>query len=307
MSARSAVWTACLAVILPLSGCKKTTSAADTSSDADAAPKAAANVAPVVVAPITPADRLAAHRKAMVTMAEAGQYAEVCNGTPWISRALCTWVAAKADGRSPERPDGEVFRAFFVKEHWKKVSGTILDPGDDGHYEVRAGGYRRHCILDTIDTKFSSKGNFNMWVQEQPETREVTVTSGDVQQWIVLEEAVLAKAFMDLAHSGGGIEAKAMAKDTMSTIAEYVPYSELKGELPPLPGSVVVAPSAASKTVPSELAAATPRPVQPTTALAVDPEVKRRARAGCLTKCVAACNDDASCERTCASSKCPAG
>jgi hypothetical protein len=85
-------------------------------------------------------------------------------------------------------------------------------------------------------------------VQEQPETREVTVNSGPTQQWVVLEEATLAKMLMDLAHTGGGIEGTALAKNAMALIAKYRPYSERKGELPTVRGAPSSATAAAAVT-----------------------------------------------------------
>lgn len=209
-----------------------------------------------------------------------------------------------------------MFRAFFYKEHWKHAYGRIVgDPTGPGDLEVSVNGYRNHCILELTDTKYSSKGNFNLWVQEQPETREVTLNSGSTANWVVLEEASLAKALMDLAHSGGGIEGTAMAKDAMKMIAEYQTYAELKGEIPPVPGT---APIAAADAGSSPAAAATPpsttQPAATTVTIAAKttsastapaaPAKNPRARAECLSGCVSKCADDAACERACAG-KCP--
>jgi hypothetical protein len=109
----------------------------------------------------------------------------VCRGTPRVNQTLCAWVAARAAGKGVERPDGEIFRAYFGKEHWSHVYGHIVGAADEnGDYEVSVGGYRHHCILDVIERKFETRGVFYFWVQEQPTTREVTVNSGDTQQWI---------------------------------------------------------------------------------------------------------------------------
>src|SRR5579863_1620110 len=50
-------------------------------------------------APLTPADRLEQHRKEMAEAAEAGHYADVCKGTPWVNATVCGWAAARAAGR----------------------------------------------------------------------------------------------------------------------------------------------------------------------------------------------------------------
>jgi predicted small lipoprotein YifL len=185
--------------------------------------------------PLTPAERLEQHRKEMADAADAGRYADVCKGTPWVNAIICNWAAAKAAGKTVERPNGELFRGYFGKEHWKHAYGRIVGDADkDGDYEVSVSGYNHHCVLDTTDTKYETKGAFNLWVQEQPEPREVTLNSGNTQQWVVLEEAELAKTLMDLAHAGG-VEATAMAKNAMKLIAVYEPYTERKGELPTLP------------------------------------------------------------------------
>jgi hypothetical protein len=246
------VWVACLALLVVVSGCKKKTSdVVETVADAQVTPApepAAATVDAGPPPPLTPAERLEQHRKEMADAAEAGRYGDVCKGTPWFNQTICNWVAGRAAEKAVDRPSREL-NAIFPREHWKHASGHIVGDADsDGNYEVSVGGYRHHCILDTIDTKFNSKGRFDLWVQEQPVTREVTLNSGATEQWVVLEEAELAKTLMDLGHSGGGIEATAMAKNAMKLIAEYMPYTERKGELPTLPDAPV----------PTAMAAATP-------------------------------------------------
>lgn len=267
----------------------------------------------------TPKDLLDEHRRTLSALADQGKYAEVCKGAPWFNQVICAWVAARADGKAVGRPDGELFRAFFYKEHWKHAYGRIIgDPTAPGDLEVSVNGYRNHCILELTDTKYSSKGNFNLWVQEQPETREVTLNSGASANWVVLEEASLAKALMDLAHSGGGIEGTAMAKDAMKMIAEYQTYAELKGELPSVPGAAPsgaspdagAAPSASSASpataspLATTLAAVTVKTAAAAPPPPVMPPKNPRARAECLSACVSKCADDAACERACAG-KCP--
>jgi hypothetical protein len=238
-----------------LPSCKKTmTDSADAVADAQVhvAPEPAAE--PVDAGPPhvdTPQEKLEQHRKEMAEAAEAGRYTEVCKGTPWFNSFICNWAATKAAGKPADRPNGELFRGYFGKEHWKHAYGRIVGDADkDGDYEVSVGGYNHHCVLDTIDTKYETKGAFNLWVQEQPEPREVTLNSGNTQQWVVLEEAELAKTLMDLAHAGG-VEATAMAKNAMKLIAVYEPYTERKGELPTLPDAPVATASVVPPTVPT--------------------------------------------------------
>jgi hypothetical protein len=228
----SRVWVACLVLLTGLPSCKKKTNdTVETATDAQIGAAAETIAEPIDAGPPhvdTPQEKLEQHRKEMAEAAEAGRYAEVCKGTPWFNSAICNWAATKAAGKAVDRPNGELFRAYFGKEHWKHIYGSIVSDADsDGNYEVSVGGYRHHCVLDTIDTKFNSKGAFNLWVQEQPEPREVTLNSGATEQWVVLEEAELAKTLMDLAHAGG-VEATAMAKNAMTLIAGYEPYLERK-------------------------------------------------------------------------------
>ncbi|MDC3956885.1 hypothetical protein KEG38_23700 [Polyangium jinanense] len=171
---------------------------------------------------------------------------------------ICNWVAAKAEGKPAARPDGEVFRAFYAREHIKKVSGRIIESaGGNDRYEVTASGYRRHCILETVDTRFETTGAFTMWVQEQPQPEEIELKSGRTEEWVVLAESVLGKTLIDLAKShGAGVEGQAMAKDAMGLIADFVPYTELKGDPPVLPDAGAPAPDAGG-------ASATPTDVSP--------------------------------------------
>lgn len=311
---------------LAVGACKKTAGVPDGGPGAVAVTDAAALPLPVVEPPTPPSpqDLLDDHRKEMTAAAEAGNYADVCKGAPWVNGAICNWAAARASGQVVGRPDGELFRAYFGKEHWKHVYGQIVGDADtNGDYEVSVGGYRQHCILDTDETKFSSRGGFNMWVQEQPETREVTVNSGATQQWIVLEEVTLAKMLMDLAHSGGGIEGTALAKNAMGLIATYHPYAERKGELPALPSAtppqssatpslsaaamVTAAPAVAAATAPvpvGDLPRLAAAPVAAPAPHAEDPAKRARARAACMQQCVVGCKDDSACERSCAA-RCP--
>ena len=267
---------------------------------------------------LSPVDLLGEHRRKLGEAAEQSRYVDVCKGAPWFNQVICLWAAARAEGKAVGRPDGELFRAFFNKEHWKHGGGRIIgDPTASGDLEVSANGYRNHCVLETNDTKFSSRGRWDLWVQEQPETREVTLNSGSTQNWVVLEEMSIAKALMDLAHSGGGIEGTARAKDAMKMIAEYQTYAELKGEIPAVPGAAPVdagvpaAPSATAAVVASP--AASVRPASGGAAAVAAPAAfptfaapakNPRARADCLAGCVAKCADDPACERSCAS-KCP--
>ena len=214
-----------------------TTRAVTSSSAEPAAPSAIASVTAALEAPPTPAQLASAHREQMADAARDGRYAAVCEGTPAVPSILCTWVAAKAEGKPAARPDGEVFRAFYAREHIKKVSGRIIEAaGGDNRYEVTAAGYRRHCILETVDTHFETTGAFTLWVQEQPETQEIELKSGRSAEWVVLTESVLGKTLLDLAKSyGAGVEGQAMARDAMGLIADFVTYAELKGMLAPLP------------------------------------------------------------------------
>ena len=226
----------CLA--LSLAGCKgKETEAL---LDAGGGPAAPAPVASPTAppAPKSPKDLLDEYQRTLADAADEGRYGEVCKGSPWFPSSICQWVAARAQGKPVDRPDSDVYRSLFEREHWKHVYGTIIDDaGDEGDYEVSVSGYHNHCLLDTADTKFTTKGNFNMWVQEQPETREVTLNSGKTSNWVVLSEMPLAKALMDLAHSGVSIESTGIAKDAMKLIAQYDTYAVLKGTIPSIPGT----------------------------------------------------------------------
>ncbi len=254
-----------IAAVVACVGCGK--KADPGPSDGVARPAESASPGPAASAsagrpPETPAERLEGHRQEMAAAVDAGHYGAVCAGTPWFSPTICCWVAARAEEKSATFPR-DAFQPFFVKEHIKKVYGRILSDADsDGNYEVSVSGYTHHCVLDTDETKYSSKGNFSLWVQEQPEPREVTVNSGAKEQWVVLEEATLAQMLLDLGHSKSGVEAKAMAKNAMALIAKYKPYAERKGETPAWPpGSSVDggAPAAAGTSVSPTAAGATPR------------------------------------------------
>ena len=244
---------------------------AEASVAASSTSSAAVDAAPPT--PRTPAELLQEHRDEMAKAAEDGQYATVCTGTPWVNATVCNWVAARASGKPVNHPDGELFHGYFVREHWKHVYGRILSDADsDGAYEVSVGGYTHHCMLDTDETKYSSKGAFNLWVQEQPEPREVTVNSGATQQWVVLEEATLAKMLLDLAKSNSGVEGTAMAKNAIALIAKYQSYAERKGELPTLPGMVTDAgPRPPASAAPSPPARAIPSAAPPSNTVSPHP------------------------------------
>ena len=221
--------------MLTLVACHRISPSGDASPAASAAPTsstlAAADASIEADAP-SPKDLADAHRDAMAKLADDGKYDEVCAGTPAVPRPICNWVALRAQGKAAVKPDGSIFMAFFNREHFKKVSGTIIGDGEaKGEYEVMAYGYRRHCILSTTSTNFKTTGAFTMWVQEQPDLREVTVNSGETQKWAELEESDMAKDFADLAR-GYGIEAEGTAKDLMTEIARFVPYAELQGDFP---------------------------------------------------------------------------
>lgn len=289
-------------------GCKKPSTTAEAgAADAESAAVvvADAGVADSGHVP-TPKELADEHRDSMVKLVDEGKYAEVCAGTPTVPASICAWVAAKAEGKAAFKPDGDVFRAFFGREHIKKVSGTIVGDGETkGEYEAIVYGYRRHCVLSTVTTEFTTKGGFSLWVQEQPELREVTVKSGDTEKWVELEENDLGKDFSDLAKTYG-LEAEGTAKDLMKEIANFVPYSELKGQYSDAgPSAVATAatPTATSNT-PTPTAATTAA-AHPTSALAptVDP-ARAKARADCMRTCIAACKDDSACEMGCSTKTC---
>jgi hypothetical protein len=213
---------------------------------ADAAPSApdvgssSASTAPPV--PKTPREFFDAYEQTLTVAAEEGRYTDVCKGSPWFPAPICQWAAQRAQGKSVDRPDSELYRTLFGREHWVHAWGTIVaEAGDNGDYEATAGGYHNHVILDTLDTKYETRGRFDLWVQEQPETREVTLNSGTTGNWVVLTEMPLAKALMSLAHSGASVESTGIAKDAMRDIAGYVPYSVLKGNVPAIPGTTAAA------------------------------------------------------------------
>jgi len=292
------------------SGCKRPSSMA---SDA-AASASALSVLPSAEpsASTSPPDPLEQHRSSMESAVNEGRYDEVCAGTPSVPSAICTWAAARGQGKAAAHPGGQVLQAFFVHEHIKKVSGTIVGDGQSkGEYEVRVGGYRRHCHLETQDTTFSTTGFFTMWVQENPKTEAVELISGGQQQWVVLEESSFAKGVMDLAHSPNNVEGKGIAEDLMGMIARFVPYSEFAGLTadPPDASTAAVDASPVSPS-PTPASSSTPPVVAlnalPRVVAATPPIPKGPTRTDCIRKCVASCADDSSCERSCVA-KCPAG
>jgi hypothetical protein len=225
-----------LVATLVVSACHRDPSSSDAAPSEPAVDAGAVAVveaaAPV---PQTPEEKLEAHRKHLSELVEAKQYADVCRGAPWFNRTICTWAANRADGKGVERPDSQLYRSFFSQEHWSHAYGRLVGEVRDPPYEVAVGGYRNHCLLHTTDTKYTTTGAFNLWVQEQPEAEEVTTNSGATQHWVALDEMPLAKALMDLAHSGVSVESTARAQDAMGMIAEYKPYAERKGTLPTVP------------------------------------------------------------------------
>jgi hypothetical protein len=250
-------------------------------------------------------------------------YHQICGGVPWFNQPICKWAAARAEGKQAERPEGDLIKAGFKSEHWKQVYGRIIaSMGDDGLYEVTAGGYRSHVLLKTDGTEYSTTGAYHLWVQEKPDTLDVTTKSGESHSFIILNEMRLAQTLLDLAHAGPGLEGTALAKNAMSMIASYETYGERKEdpEFPtvPAPGwesdrpiAVAAAPApAASATdgkpaeVPPSEVAAKPRITVDGVGTAGPSQAKRQARSACLSKCIASCDDDANCERGCATTKC---
>lgn len=231
----------CLTLLALATGCR----GSSTQPTSDAGPTVSSSAPSASAAPaepLSPLDQFHAYQETMSAQAEAGHYADVCKGTPWFPSWMCQWVAARADGKGVDRPDGEAFRGFFYKEHWKHAYGTIIgDANTQGDYEASVSGYRNHVVLDTVDTKYESNGRFDLWVQEEPETQEVTLKSGGTANWVVIDEMPLAKALMDLAHSGVSVESTAIAKDAMKLIASYAPYSVLKGDIPTPTGAAASA------------------------------------------------------------------
>lgn len=285
-------------------------SIATAQSSASAPASVAASAAPPEPEPKTPKELLAEHRRGLAKLVDDEKYAEVCRGAPWFQPTICSWVAARAAGKGAERPDGELFRAYFGKEHWKHVYGTVIgDPKEGYGIEVSVGGYKNHCLLTTTDTKFTSRGRFDLWVQEQVKLEEVTLNSGNVAHWVGLVEMPLARMLMSLAKSGGGLEATATAKDIMAQIASYETYAEQKEEFPPVPGAALPTSSSppivsAAPAVPPPIAEATvPAPKVATPQPATPPKNPVK-RAACVSACVSKCADDSSCERACVS-KCP--
>lgn len=304
--------------LLVTAGCSKK---ADPGGAADAAPAASESATvtsakPTAEAPPkekSPKELLEDHRRELLTLAEQEKYPDVCKGAPWFNSSICSWVAIRASGKGAERPDGEVFRAYFGKEHWKHVYGSIVgDPKEGFDIEVSVGGYRNHCLLTTTDSKFTSRGRFDLWVQEQAKAQEITLNSGETAHWVSLLEMPLARMLMGLAKSGGGLESVATAKDIMTRIAGYETYAEQKEVYPALPGasSAVPVPGTAPSAVttsPSPSAANVPKTVSPPTTApgsTKTPLKNPRARADCIAACVAKCADDGVCERACAG-KCP--
>jgi hypothetical protein len=284
-------------------------SATSSTAQASASAPPSVEVSAAPPEPKTPKELLEEHRRALAKLVDDEKYAEVCRGAPWFQPTICSWVAARAAGKGSERPDGELFRAYFGKEHWKHVYGTVIgDPKEGYGIEVSVSGYKNHCLLTTTDTKFTSRGRFDLWVQEQVKLEEVTLNSGNVAHWVGLVEMPLARMLMSLAKSGGGIEATATAKDIMAQIASYETYAEQKEELPPVPGaappvpasapSVTAAPAAAPQAEATLPAAKVP-PAQPP----ASPKSPAK-RAACVSACVSKCADDSACERACVS-KCP--
>lgn len=298
MGQRMVAGTGAALMLLDLAACSKKDDASVDASTLGATSAMATTVDAGAPAPVppparTPKELLEDHRRSLATLAAEAKYAEVCKGAPWFNQTICNWVAARASGKAVERPDGELLRGYFAKEHWKHVNGTIVgDPQEAGDYlEVSVGGYRNHCVLTTVDTKFRTRGRFEMWVQEQPNTHEVTLNSGATANWVVLEEAPLAKNLMAIAKSSVDIESTAMAKDAMKMIAEYQTYAELKGEIPPVPGaspSVTDARAPAAAPAPAMSASSATAQAMPVVAKSV---AAAPARVSKLTPAMKACCD----------------
>ena len=311
-----------IVLLFGFAACKKSSPVVEAGSDAGSLVSADAAMAAATDAstdaeskPETPQDLANDHRDEMEKAAKEGRYADVCAGTPAFPSSMCAWVAARAQGKPASKPDPSVSHSWFVREHIKKVSGKIVGDGEaKGEYEAIVYGYRRHCVLSTLTTEYTTHGAFSLWVQELPDVRDVTVKSGDTEKWVELEENDLGKDIVDLAHAYG-VEAEGMAKDLMVEIARFVPYSELKGDFPDAsapPATTAAATATTTATAPTTTAttaatagptathAAPPPPVQPT----VDPEAKAKARSECIRTCVAACKDDSACEMECPTKKC---
>ena len=191
---------------------------------------AALAAGPVDAAVPPPKSAAEAHRDEMEKAANEGRYTDVCSGTPTFPPAVCAWAAARAQGKTASKPDWTVFVAFINREHIKKVSGRIVGDGEiAGEYEAIVYGYRRHCIVTTFGTTFTTKGAFSLWVQELPQARQVTTSAGGTENWVELEENDLGKDLSDLTYAHG-VEAEALAKDIMMEVAKFVPYAELKGD-----------------------------------------------------------------------------
>ena len=161
----------------------------------------------------------------------AGSYDELCAKSPGFPRAICTWVATRAAGKAAPRPAGDVLKTFFMREHIKRAAGRIIEgAGAKNRYEVTAAGYRRHCILETERTEYSTTGMYNLWVQESSDTEAVTTNSGREEQWVVLVESTLAADLMDLAKTANELEGQATARSVIDDILTFRSYEQMKHE-----------------------------------------------------------------------------
>ena len=142
-----------------------------------------------------------------------------------IDRDVCLELNhAIEQGRTRRGKGRRIVRQYLKNRGLRRIHGYIVANIGDGHYEAARMAYngyfdiqypsRRHFILVTRQTDYSSTGRFRIWTEEVG-TEVVELKNGFTEEWKIYEESTLGQLWQEVRDAPAGSETSSAAKELL--------------------------------------------------------------------------------------------
>ena len=127
---------------------------------------------------------------------------------------LCkAFVHAIQNGRTTPR-GRRALRRYLKDRGYFRLRGYIVASHGSGIYEIARSGRRKHAILKTSLTSYSTKGRFALWAQKTG-TRTIDTVNGFTQEWNVFKEDAFGSVVQAVFNARAGDATKEAAQTAL--------------------------------------------------------------------------------------------